>query len=110
MYGTIMRAKLKPGKKADYLAFLNGLLPSADDYGQGFHSAELAYEDKDPDRVVAIIHFRDRQSYLANAERPETNTDYERQKEFFDGDVEWIDLNYEAYMGKPIGEEASTRA
>jgi heme-degrading monooxygenase HmoA len=109
MYGSILRAKLKPGQKAAYERFVNELLPSADDYGRGLHSIELAYEDKDPDRLVVIIHFRDKESYKANAERSDTNADWERQREFFEGDVEWIDLNFAQYVGKQLGEEAATR-
>lgn len=110
MYGTIMRAKIKSGRKDEYVKLLDTFVPSADDYGQGIHSIELAWEDKDPDRVVAVIHFRDRDSYRANAERPETNADYEKQREFFDGDPEWIDVNYEKYVGKPLGEETAARS
>jgi len=110
MYGSILRAKLKPGQKAAYERFIESLLPTAEDYGKGLHSVELAYEDKDPDRLVVLIHFRDKESYIANANDPQTNSDWERQREFFDGDVEWIDLNYERYIGKPLGEEAAARS
>lgn len=108
MYGTIMRAKVKPGKKADYEQVMRDMVPSADDYGRGLHSVEVAWEDKDPDRFVAIVHFRDRDSYIANANRPETNTDYERQLDYLEGPPEWIDVNYADYIGKPIGEGAAT--
>jgi len=107
MYGSIMRGRIKPGRRADYEKLISELVPNADDYGRGLHSVELAWEDNDPDRVVAIIHFRDRESYRANAERPETNADFERQMELFDGGVEWIDLNYGQYVGKPLSEAAT---
>jgi heme-degrading monooxygenase HmoA len=110
MYGTILRAKLKPGQREAYERFLESLLPTADDYGRGLHSVELAYEDKDPDRLAVIIHFRDKESYIANAERADTGQDWERQREFFEGDVEWIDLNYSRFIGKPLSEEAATRS
>jgi quinol monooxygenase YgiN len=109
MYGSILRAKIKPGQKAAFERFMEESLPSVDDYGRGLHSVEVGYEDKDSDRAVVIIHFRDKESYIANAERPDTNSDWERQREFFEGDVEWIDLHYQRYIGKPLGEEASAR-
>lgn len=110
MYGTIMRAKLKPGRRDEYIKAMREMVPAADLYGQGLHSVEAAFEDKDPDRIVMIIHFRDRDSYLANAERPETNADYQRQLEFFEGEPEWIDVNYADYVGKPLGEGAAASA
>ena len=102
MYGSIMRARIKDGKKDAYLDFLRELLPTAEDYGNGLHSVELAWEASDPQRVVAIIHFADRDSYVANANRPETDADFRRQLEFFEGEPEWLDLDYVGYMGKPM--------
>jgi quinol monooxygenase YgiN len=106
MYGSIMRAKIKPGKKDEYLRLMRDEVPSAEDYGQGLYSVEAAFEDKDPDRVVMIIHFKDRDSYIKNADRPETNEQWQKQAALLD-DVEWIDVNYADYIGKPIGEGAT---
>ena len=103
MYGTIMRAKVKQGRRAEYEQVMREMVPSADDYGQGLHSYEVAWEDNDPDRIVLIIHFKDRESYMANAGRPETDADFRRQLEYLDGDPEWIDVNYADYVGKPLG-------
>ena len=110
MYGTIMRAKVKAGRKDEYVRAMREMVPSAEDYGRGLLSYEVAWEDKDPDRIVMIIHFKDRASYLANADRPETNSDYERQLEFLDGAPEWIDVNFADYVGKPMGEGAAASA
>lgn len=57
-------------------------------------SFELAWEEADPDRFLAIIHFRDRDSYLRNAERPETDSDFRKELELLDGEPEWIDVEY----------------
>src|SRR5207253_2121120 len=86
MYGTIMRARVKDGRKAEYERTMKEMVPSAEEYGRGLHSIEVAWEDNDPQRIVMIIHFRDRESYIANANRPETDTDYRRQLEFLDGE------------------------
>jgi quinol monooxygenase YgiN len=103
MYGTIMRAKVKAGRRAEYERVMREMVPSAEAYGQGMHSYEVAWEEKDPDRIVLIVHFKDRESYMANASRVETNTDYNRQLEYLDGEPEWIDVNYADYVGKPLG-------
>jgi len=107
MYGTIMRAKVKAGRRAEYEKVMRQMVRSAEDYGHGLHSYEVAWEDKDPDRVVTIIHFKDRESYLGNANRPETVTDYRKQLEYLDGEPEWIDVSYADYVGKPLGEAGS---
>jgi quinol monooxygenase YgiN len=104
MYGTIMRARIKPGKRAEYEKLMQEMVPSASDYGQGMHSIEAAWEDKDPNRVVVIVHFKDRESYVANAERAETDEQYRKQLEYLDGEPEWTDVNYSTYIGKPLGE------
>ena len=77
------------------------MVPSAEDYGNGMHSVEAAWEDKDPDRLVVIVHFKDRESYVANAERSETDQQYQQQLEYLDGEPEWIDVNFANYIGKP---------
>lgn len=104
MYGSIMRARIKDGRRDEYIRFLHEIVPTADDYGQGLHSVELGWEDADPQRAVVVIHFRDKESYVANAQRPETDSQFRRQAEFFEGEPEWIDLNYVEYLGKPLTE------
>jgi quinol monooxygenase YgiN len=104
MYGTILRARVKPDRRAEYEKLIKELVPSAEAYGQGLHSIEHGWEDKDPNRIVLIVHFKDRASYLANADRPETDDQFRRQAEFFDGEPEWIDVNYASYVGKPLAE------
>ncbi len=59
MYGTIMRAKLKPGQKEAYQRWgqeQETQLSQAP--ATGFVSIEIAFEDKDPNRVVSIIRFK----------------------------------------------------
>jgi quinol monooxygenase YgiN len=103
MFGTIMRAQVKPGRRTEYERVMREMVPSAEAYGQGIHSYEVAWEDNDPDRVVLIVHFKDRESYMTNASRDQTNTDYQRQLEYLNGEPEWIDVNYADYVGKPLG-------
>jgi hypothetical protein len=57
-----------------------------------------------------IVHFKDRESYMANADRRETDTDYRRQLEYLEGEPEWIDVSYAEYVGKPLGAANSAPA
>lgn len=105
MYGTIMRGRLKAGKRDAYVAMIRER--EAHFAVRGLHSIEIGFEEKDPDAFVAVIHFKDRESYVANAEDPETDAEYRRQLEFLDGEPTWIDVDWDAYLGKPLGAEAT---
>jgi len=103
MHGTIMRAKLKPGQKEAYQRWGQEqesqlTQPPA----TGFVSMEVAFEDKDPNRVVSIIRFKDKDSYVKNANAPKTNDNYNQMIKFFEGPPEWIDVNYVAFQGEPL--------
>jgi quinol monooxygenase YgiN len=71
------------------------------------HSYEVAWEDKDPDRIVMIVRFKDRESYMANADRPDTDKEYREMLEHLEGEPEWIDVSYEQYVGRPLSEGAT---
>jgi quinol monooxygenase YgiN len=101
MYGTVMRARVKKGQ----LDALERLFESQRaELGRvdGFHSVEFGREDKDPERIVMIVHFRDRQSYVKNASRPETNQNFEEMAKHLEEAPEWIDLEYRRYYGQPV--------
>lgn len=99
MYGTIMRARVKPGRRAEFEQLTQDIVPHHRD--TGLVNFELAWEANDPDAVLAIIHFRDRESYERNADRPETDADYRRQLELLVGEPEWIDVEYGATVAAP---------
>ena len=100
MYGSIMRARVKPGRRGELERLFTEIAPGHQK--QGLISAELAWEERDPDRVLVIIHFRDRDSYMRNAERPETDRDFRRQLELLDGQPEWIDIEYGVRVGSAL--------
>jgi len=103
MYGTIMRAKLRPGQKEAYQRWgqeqeSQMSLTST----TGFVSIEIAFEDKDPNRVVSIVRFKDKDSYVKNANAPKTNDNYTQMIKFFEGPPEWVDVHYVAFQGEPL--------
>jgi len=107
VYGTVMRGRVKPGRRQEFEDLATQITPAHEAEERGLHSMELAWEDGDPDRLVMIIHFRDRESYVRNAERPETDSDYRRMAELLEGPPEWIDVAYSTYLGKPLSSAAS---
>ncbi|HLI56371.1 MAG TPA: antibiotic biosynthesis monooxygenase [Actinomycetota bacterium] len=102
MYGTIMRARLKPGARERFEAAM--VQWNRRETPDGYHSSEIAWEEADPDRVVMIVHFRDRESYRANAESPEQDAEYRELVALLEAEPEWIDVNYATYMGQPLAE------
>jgi quinol monooxygenase YgiN len=100
MYGSIMRGRLKKGRRDEFERMFAELAPVHQEHG--LISAELAWEVGDPDRFLEIIHFRDRESYERNAARPETDADFRRQMEFLDGEPEWIDVEYGVSAGSMV--------
>ena len=104
MYGTIMRAQTKPGQRDAFIAMMKQR--GTPDRNPGFLSAEIGCEDKDPNGVIAVIHFRDRDSYVANAQRPEVDSEYRQMLDFLAGPPEWTDVSYVAYTGEPLNESS----
>jgi quinol monooxygenase YgiN len=106
MYGSIMRAKIVPGRREEYLAFMRDIAPLHQARERGMHSLEIGFEDRDPNAIVMIIRFRDRASYIRNADDPETDRQYRQQLEFFEEEPTWIDVNYSAFLGDSLSETA----
>jgi quinol monooxygenase YgiN len=104
MYGTIMRAQTKPGQRDAFIAKMKQR--GTPERNPGFVSAEVAAEDKNPNGVIAVIHFRDRDSYVTNAQRPEVDSEYREMIEYLEGPPEWTDVAYVAYTGEPLNESS----
>ena len=102
MYGTIMRAKLKAGQQDVFRRFAQEQGSPAE--ASGWVSSEFAVEDKDPSRIVGIIRFKDRESYVKNANAPQTNDNYNQMLKFLQGPPEWIDVHYLAFQGETLKE------
>ena len=111
MYGTIMRARVRDGRRDDFVRYAKEMDSSFPELQtSGWLSSELAFEDRDPNRVVMIVRFRDKDSYVRNSGQPETDANYRRMVEFFEAPPEWIDVNYVAMRGQPVQEYAEARA
>jgi len=105
MYGTIMRARLRKDRRDGFVRYMQEMESGFPELQtSGWLSSELAFEDKDPDRILMIVRFKDKESYVRNAGRPETNANYRRMLEFFEAPPEWIDVRYIAMRGQPVQE------
>jgi quinol monooxygenase YgiN len=102
MYGTIMRATIKAGQQDAFRRFAQEQGSPAD--AAGWVSSEFAIEDKNPNRIVGIIRFKDKESYVKNANAPQTNDNYNQMLRFMEAPPEWIDVNYIAFQGETLKE------
>lgn len=107
VYGTIMRARVKPERRQEFEQFMRELEPP---FEVGFHGAQAGWEDGDENRLVMAVFFKDREAYRANAERQETRDNYEKMLGYLDGGVEWLDVNWTEYSGQPLEAPATAGA
>jgi heme-degrading monooxygenase HmoA len=85
MYGTIAKIKVKPGFAEAIEEQMNP------DNPDGFIATYALQADSDPNEFWLVAIFEDEDSYRANAERPETNAQYERLAAWFTAEPEWHD-------------------
>jgi len=102
VYGTIMRAKIKAGQQDAFRRY--AMEQGGPDSASGWVSSEFAVEDKDRNRIVGIIRFKDKESYVKNANAPRTNDNYSQMLKFFEAPPEWIDIHYVSFQGEPLKE------
>ncbi len=91
MYGTVAHMRLKAGQEnvlPDWMARwdreraprINGPV------------AIYVYRmDSDPRNLVIAVVFRDKESYVANAEDPEQDRWYQEMRQYLEADPEWYD-------------------
>ena len=107
MYGTIMRARVKPDRREEYVRMMSDESP---DPGTGFVGVQVGWEDKDPNALVLVVVFKDKDSYVRNAEDSRTDEMYRKQLEYLEGEPQWIDVNWAEYIGVASGQGAAARA
>ena len=88
MYGTVARVHLKPGMeeklREQFREFERAKVPG--------EIAEYLYRmDKDAREYYLVVLFKDKASYMANADSPEQDARYRKMAELFEGEPEWHD-------------------
>jgi len=84
MYGTVARMKVKPGA-------LQALKEMEERKPSGFIRSLVYQMDKDPNEILLVVLFRDKESYFANAESPAQHQEYLKVRAFLESDPEWSD-------------------
>lgn len=86
MYGTVARMKVKPGE----LEQLQKIL-SSDDQAEGQIAVYTYQLDNDPNELMIAVVFRDKKSYMDNADDPKTDEWYQKVRAHLAEDPEWND-------------------
>ena len=88
MYGTIARFRIKPGVKDDFIKAM-------DSFGEAAIPGWLAdyyfQMDGDSEEFYLVAIFKDKETYLANADSPEQHERYLVFRSFLADDPEWHD-------------------
>jgi hypothetical protein len=88
MYGTIARFRIKPGVKDEFITAM-------DSFGGVFIPGWVAdyyfQMDNDPEEFYLIAIFKDKETYLANADSAEQHKRYLVFRSFLTDDPEWHD-------------------
>jgi hypothetical protein len=93
MYGTIARLHPRPGAletlQAEMTSFSDGRRTPA-----GYRESFVFVPDKevyDRPTVFLVAIFDDKESYVANADSPEQDADYQRMRAMLEDDPDWMD-------------------
>jgi hypothetical protein len=76
----------------------------------GFIGVQVGWEDRDPNGVVLVVVFKDKESYTRNADDPRTDEMYRKQLEYLEGEPHWIDVNWTQYIGGSSGQGGAAGA
>ena len=88
MYGTIAHFRLKPGVQREFIHAMDSL---GDAVIPGWKADYYFKMDTGTDEFYLVAIFRDRETYLANAESPEQHERYLQFRSFLVADPEWHD-------------------
>jgi quinol monooxygenase YgiN len=88
MYGTIAKLKVKPGKVEALKSHMASVTSRRE---PGFVSVHLYQMDADPNELYLAVLFENKETYVANANRPGTNADFEKMMQLLVAEPEWHD-------------------
>ena len=90
MYGTVARMKVKPGE----LEQLQKAMLAWDERGVKVEGAVATYVyklDNDPNEIIMAVLFKDKKTYMANADDPQTDEWFRQMRAHLEADPEWND-------------------
>ncbi len=91
MYGSIFHLKVQPGREGAVRQLFERWDREHAPRVQGFHAAYLFKPDEQPDELIAVAIFADREAYRANATDPEQDRWYRELRALLRTDPLWED-------------------
>ena len=91
MFETVARFRIKPGHQQALLDLQNNWNETRSPAANGAVASYVFKSDRDADEGTLVAIFRDRESYVANAEDPAQNAWYQQMRSHLQADPEWVD-------------------
>ena len=86
MYGTVFSMTVKKGHKEKLIKAIG-----SDEYPPGMVCWFLLDPDNSSENMTGVAVFKDKESYIENANRPEQHEQYMRIVEHIEGEPVWTD-------------------
>lgn len=94
MYGTIFRMRVKPGQEEGVVKLFQEWDRERKPQVEGALGGYVMRPDNRPGELIGVAMFRDKASYLANADDPDQDRWFQRIRELLEADPEWEDGEY----------------
>ncbi len=91
MFGTVAHARIKPGHAQAVMSLMEEWRRERKPKVKGALGGYLLRSEKDPNQMVMVAVFQDRDSYHANAADPERDRWYRQLREHLAEDPAWED-------------------
>ena len=88
MYGTIARFRIKPGVKDEFIKTMDSF---GDVMIPGWVADYYFQRDKDPNEFYLVAIFKDKETYVANADSAQQHEQFLKFRSFLVDDPEWND-------------------
>jgi len=100
MYGTIARFRIKPGVRDEFVKAMDRF---GEDIIPGWVADYYFQMDNDPDEFYLVAIFKDKETYVANADSAEQHGRYLTFRSFLVDDPEWHDGSIVSATGPGSG-------
>jgi len=91
MYGTVFTFRAKEGKAEDVKRLVGEWISKRQPNVAGSQAGYLYQLDSDQNAFVGVAVFKDKQTYVANADSAEQDTWFKELRAKIEADPEWMD-------------------
>ena len=88
MYGTIAHFRVRPGVREEFIQMMDSF---DSDVIPGWKADYYFQMDRDSDEFFLVAIFRDKETYITNADSPDQHERYLKFRSYLDEDPQWND-------------------